>query len=112
MKTLRVLKWLFINAGLAACAYYAVIENNEGFARLYQFYAWVGHTCSFITAFNDDLREQALKRDPTPAVPLWLNNSIDTALCLFFVYHGWWMTAIATLLSVLALEKLYEKKEE
>lgn len=108
MKTLKVIRWLAHNSALAFLAYKAVIDNSEGFARVYQFWMWFATTAFFITAFSHELR---LKHKKEPSVPVPLDNFVDIAFCLFFIYHGWWMTGIVSVISAVAAKKFYEKED-
>lgn len=107
MKLLKILRWAAFQIALAALAYMAVIQSNDGCARVYQFCMWFGSTAFFITAFSDELR---LKHKKEPTVPVALDNCVDIAFCMFFIYHGWWMTGIVSVISVIASQKFYEKE--
>ena len=77
---------------------------------MYQFLMWLSSATIFIIAFNDDLRVKHSRNGPS--VPVSLNGFVDIVFALFFVYHGWWLTGIASVISGVCNAKMYEQDRE
>lgn len=107
----RLLKWAFLNGGLAVLVWLAV-NGNEGASRLLVFVASVCGVAQFITGFNEELREDARKRLKSRVVPACLSHGLGVGMAFFLVWHGWLWTGVVFLLAELGEFRIYEEDEQ
>lgn len=90
-------------------AWLAVFENNTGATRTLIFLAWFFAGVTFF-AFNvQEIRLKARSKGRT--MPKALCVSTGYAFILFFVWFGWWGTAVALLINEMFTQGIYDGEE-
>jgi len=94
---------LAIWAAMFSLAYMGAVEGSLGASRLYCFFAWIGALLTALAAFGilaDPTDEKlAEARAKGYSLPAWVRWPLSIALVMFLVWHGWWGSVIAALIT-------------
>ena len=102
---MKVVKWALVNAAVCAGLYFAVIEGHEGVKRVIVawcwFYAVICLVCSSVDKARLEVQEKGRLevQEKVGSFPAVLSHSVGVGCLLFLVWHGWWFTALAFLIS-------------
>ena len=105
----RVIKFITISALVAWCAYVSVVHGNVGAGRVLATLLWFLAVCYILLACNKEAC--AVVRSKGRGAPRWLCLGYDVAMTGFLVWNGWWATAIASGIILVATEVIYTKEE-
>lgn len=107
---MRAIRWVLVNTAMYAVMWFAV-SGNAGCGRVLGAMLWLSAVCNVFAWLNDDIG--AAVRKNGRSVPDYVSLSYDAAMTLTLVWFGWWLTALASFLSMLGEIGIYTdgKKE-
>ncbi len=100
--------FIIFNAMLSWLAWEG-INGNEGAGRLLSFIAWVFGLLKINTGI---VRAKFINTSEKRILPAQLTHGFGIILISFLVWHGWWFTAIALMLSQIGQALVYLPKDE
>lgn len=106
-RLVRLISWTTLNGALVWCAWEGV-NGNVGAGRVLVFVAWffVVVYC-LVSAAPKHLTAKAVAKGRS--VPARIAQGFDVIMIVFLVWHGWWFTGIAFVLTTILDTCLYSK---
>lgn len=108
---IRPLWWLALNGGVAYCGYLGV-NGNRGAANVYLFSVFVS---AFVWCFVVAAKEEpSLKKTLSHgrSVPAFFSSTLDLVSCGYLIWHSWWFTGIAVLVSWMCESAIFSESKK
>lgn len=103
----RILRWTVTNGLIAMCSWAAVIQGSVGAGRVTCCALWLSVAVAILAASSDEFKAKASAIGRP--VPAWLSHGFGMCLAGFFVWHGWWGSALAAVLNEFAESVVYSR---
>ena len=109
LKWNRPLLWVILNGLVAWCAWAGVVEGSIGAGRVVIFTAWLVALTGYAVVLAPEHIAKEVAQEGR-SVPSWVAQTYDAAMIVLLVWHGWWWTGIAFMISMLIETSLYTPK--
>jgi hypothetical protein len=104
-RLVRIFRWVTLNCLVAWCAWSAILNGNVGAGRVLRFTVWVFAIMTLMGACAPSVAAKI--RNEGRSVPAWMSVGCGISLLAFFVWNGWWTTAVGMLLMEMGEASIY-----